>query len=163
MWPYALSGRLPIVALVGRCPANWLIGRGSIPYHRSFSHRTMRYCALMRFYRPFPAAIPRYGAGSPRVTHPSATMPSNHTEVFRWAPFDLHVLSTPPAFILSQDRTLMLKIQSIDEINRDAYVPFINESVLTWHPVVITGYLNLLCLIFDSLGIDQGSLIRFEE
>ena len=41
----------------------------------------------------------------------------------------------------------MLKIQSIIEINRDAYVPF-NESVLTWHPVVITGYLNLLC--FDS-------------
>ena len=24
-------------------------------------------------------------------------------------PFDLHVLGTPPAFILSQDRTLMLK------------------------------------------------------
>ena len=26
-------------------------------------------------------------------------------------PFDLHVLGTPPAFILSQDRTLMLKNQ----------------------------------------------------
>ena len=26
-------------------------------------------------------------------------------------PFDLHVLGTPPAFILSQDRTLMLKIE----------------------------------------------------
>ncbi len=25
------------------------------------------------------------------------------------SPFDLHVLSTPPAFILSQDQTLMLK------------------------------------------------------
>ena len=25
-------------------------------------------------------------------------------------PFDLHVLSTPPAFILSQDQTLMLKL-----------------------------------------------------
>ena len=24
----------------------------------------------------------------------------------RWIPFDLHVLSTPPAFILSQNRTL---------------------------------------------------------
>ena len=25
-------------------------------------------------------------------------------------PFDLHVLSTPPAFVLSQDQTLMLKL-----------------------------------------------------
>ena len=28
----------------------------------------------------------------------------------RWIPFDLHVLSTPPAFILSQNRTLHKKI-----------------------------------------------------
>ncbi len=27
MWPDTLSGRLPIVALVGRYPANWLMGR----------------------------------------------------------------------------------------------------------------------------------------
>ena len=33
----------------------------------------MRSCALMRFYQPFPAAIPLYEAGYPRVTHPSAT------------------------------------------------------------------------------------------
>ena len=38
----------------------------------------------------------------PRVTHPSAT-PTR-----RWA-FDLHVLSLPPAFVLSQDQTLKLK------------------------------------------------------
>ena len=73
MWPFTLSGRLLIVALVGRYLTNKLIRRGPLPYHRSFSHRTMRYCALMRFYQPFPAAIPRYGAGCPRVTHPSAT------------------------------------------------------------------------------------------
>jgi hypothetical protein len=30
MWPYTLSGRLPIVALVGHYPANKLIGRGLI-------------------------------------------------------------------------------------------------------------------------------------
>ena len=33
----------------------------------------MRHRALMRFYQPFPAAIPLYEAGYPRVTHPSAT------------------------------------------------------------------------------------------
>ena len=30
MWPFNLSVRLPIVALVGRYPANWLIGREAI-------------------------------------------------------------------------------------------------------------------------------------
>ena len=108
MWPSALSGRLPIVALVGRYPANWLIGRGPILYRRSFSHCTMRYCALMRYYQPFPAAIPQYRAGCPRVTHPSATnLPEVHSKLISsLGPFDLHVLGTPPAFILSQDRTL---------------------------------------------------------
>ena len=88
MWPSALSGRLLIVALVGRYLTNWLIRRGSIPDHRSFSHRIMRSRALMRYYQPFPAAIPRSGAGSPRVTHPSATMikiipPKPHSLVHR--------------------------------------------------------------------------------
>ena len=71
----------------------------------------MRYRRVMRYYQPFPAAIPLYGAGYPRVTHPSATQ-SLHLppESFRHsASFDLHVLSTPPAFILSQDQTLKLK------------------------------------------------------
>ncbi len=73
MWPAALSGRLLIVALVGRCPANQLIRRGPILYRLGFSHPIMRYCVLMRYYQPFPAAIPLYRAGYPRVTHPSAT------------------------------------------------------------------------------------------
>ena len=73
MWPITLSGRLLIVALVGRYLTNQLIRRGSISYHRSFSHCAMRHCALMRFYQPFPAVVPLYRAGYPRVTHPSAT------------------------------------------------------------------------------------------
>ena len=73
MWPFTLSGRLLIVALVGRYPANKLIRRGSILYHRSFSHSDMRQCALMRYYHLFLSVIPRYRAGYPRVTHPSAT------------------------------------------------------------------------------------------
>ena len=73
MWPFTLSGRLLIVGLVGRYPANCLIRRGIILFHRSFSHGKMSYCALMRYYQPFPTAIPRYRAGFPRVTHPSAT------------------------------------------------------------------------------------------
>ena len=41
MWPFILSDRLLIVALVGRYPANKLIRRGPILYHRSFSHKVM--------------------------------------------------------------------------------------------------------------------------
>jgi hypothetical protein len=41
----------------------------------------------------------------PRVTHPSAT---NHNlkQALNYGSFDLHVLSIPPAFVLSQDQTL---------------------------------------------------------
>ena len=38
----------------------------------------------------------------PRVTHPCATNVLLH-------PFDLHVLGLPPAFVLSQDQTLMFE------------------------------------------------------
>ena len=106
MWPVTLSGRLLIVDLVGRYLTNQLIRRGSILYHRSFSHHVMQHCALMRYYQPFPAAIPQYKAGYPRVTHPFATLTRQQAA---WIPFDLHVLSTPPAFILSQNRTLHKK------------------------------------------------------
>jgi hypothetical protein len=47
--------------------------------------------------------IPESGAGYSRVTHPFATDRQEQAPV---SPFDLHVLSTPPAFILSQDQTL---------------------------------------------------------
>ena len=33
------------------------------------------------------------------------------------APFDLHVLGTPPAFILSQDRTLMLNVKDFHPLS----------------------------------------------
>ena len=49
MWPVTLSGRLLIVGLAGRYPTNYLIRRGSISYHRSFYHCTMRYRGLMRY------------------------------------------------------------------------------------------------------------------
>ena len=39
VWPDTLSGRLPVVGLVGRYPTNYLIGRGPIPRRqRGFRH-----------------------------------------------------------------------------------------------------------------------------
>ena len=42
MWPVALSGRLPVDALVSHYLTNKLIGRESIPNRRSFPTRTMQ-------------------------------------------------------------------------------------------------------------------------
>lgn len=39
VWPDTLSGRLPVVALVGRHPTNKLIGRGPIPHRKAFHHK----------------------------------------------------------------------------------------------------------------------------
>ena len=49
-----------------------------------------------------------------QVTHALLTRPplSYKSLGFIITPFDLHVLSTPPAFILSQDQTLELKVFS---------------------------------------------------
>ena len=62
----------------------------------------------MGYYSQFPKAIPLLKVGCVRVTHPCAT----RQQVFRkkpLLPFDLHVLSLPLAFILSQDQTLHSK------------------------------------------------------
>ena len=51
-----------------------------------------------------------------QVTHALLTRPPlSHQSIRRCqgASFDLHVLGTPPAFILSQDQTLMLKFVSV--------------------------------------------------
>ena len=103
MRPSGLSARLPVVATVGRHPAVWLMGRGPIPLRLSFPGGGMRSRRGVRHYPRFPAAIPVRGAGCPRVTRPFAA-----SCAFRRRPssLDLHVLGAPPAFVLSQDRTL---------------------------------------------------------
>jgi hypothetical protein len=56
----------------------------------------------MRYYPAVGPAIPRVSVGRSRVTHPFAGHPLRGAH-------DLHVLSTPPAFVLSQDQTLQEK------------------------------------------------------
>ena len=113
MWPVTLSGRLLIVALVGRYPANWLIRRGSISHHRSFF---TPYHAVLCAYAVLAVisnCYPQCEAGYPRVTHPSATQSIKfHPKTSFNCFVRLALLGTPPAFILSQDQTLMLKVDS---------------------------------------------------
>ena len=46
VWPVALSGRLPVVALVGHHPTNKLIGREPIPNRKTFHTDSMRSCVV---------------------------------------------------------------------------------------------------------------------
>ena len=79
------------------------MGRGPIPLRMSFPAGGMPFPRGARHYPGFPRAIPVRGAGCPRVTRPfAASFPSRR----RASPLDLHVLGAPPAFVLSQDRTL---------------------------------------------------------
>ena len=55
----------------------------------------------MRYYSPFPEAIPQKRARS----HALLTRPPLTPK----GALDLHVLGLPPAFVLSQDQTLKLK------------------------------------------------------
>ena len=59
----------------------------------------------------FPGLFPSYEEGCVRVPHPFA---GRHQVLLHLLPLDLHVLSLPLAFILSQDQTLHCKFQTTD-------------------------------------------------
>ena len=101
MWPVALSGRLPVVALVGHHPTNKLIGREPIPDRRNFPPHTMRHKVISGISSGFPKLSQSQGQVAHVLLTRSPLIPPR-----RGSPFDLHVLSTPPAFVLSQDQTL---------------------------------------------------------
>ena len=74
VWLAVLSDQLPITALVGRHPANQLIGRRRLLERpEGLSWRRLPRRQRMRNYPPFPAATPHSRAACPRVPHPSAT------------------------------------------------------------------------------------------
>ena len=104
VWPVTLSGRLPVEAMVGHYPTIKLIGREHIPGRKTF-HTTpceaMSYPVLITVSGGYPKAKGRL------LTCYSPVRRSSTTEVA--FPLDLHVLSTPPAFVLSQDQTLHRK------------------------------------------------------
>jgi hypothetical protein len=49
VWLIVLSDQLPVDALVGRYPANKLIGRETLPKRNSFFHQTMRSVEGIRY------------------------------------------------------------------------------------------------------------------
>jgi hypothetical protein len=65
VWPVALSGRLPVDALVGRYPTNKLIGRESILDRKTFQTQTMRSHLVSSISPGFPELSQSQG----QVTH----------------------------------------------------------------------------------------------
>src|SRR5262245_40597955 len=65
VWPDTLSGRLPVVALVGHHPTNKLIGRGPIPHRKSFPPQHMHAMVLSGIRPSFPGLSQSAG----QITH----------------------------------------------------------------------------------------------
>ena len=103
LWPIELSLRLSVDGLVSRYLTNYLIEREPLQkWHIAFPLLPLRcrdYAVLAPISRCCPPlkgrSLTRYSA----VRH-LALAPKGHTS------FDLHALSAPPAFVLSQDQTL---------------------------------------------------------
>ena len=107
VWPFILSDRLLIVGLVSRYLANCLIRRKPLfrrsltaPFFPSSCGKRNSFGISSRFRLLSPSRR--------QVVYALLTRsPLNSKKAsFLLLPFDLHVLSTPPAFVLSQDQTL---------------------------------------------------------
>ena len=87
------------------------MGRGAIPSRRGFSRGAMRHPGVSGITRPFG----RLSRGRGQVLHVLLSR-SPLASLRRGVPFDLHVLGAPPAFILSQDRTLRPKYLGFEPV-----------------------------------------------
>ena len=87
------------------------MGRGAIPSRRGFSPGAMRRPGVSGITRPFG----RLSRGRGQVLHVLLSR-SPLASLRRGVPFDLHVLGAPPAFILSQDRTLRPKCMGFEPV-----------------------------------------------
>lgn len=95
MWLTILSDQLPIVALVSSYLTNKLIGHRPIPRRPCELCSRRNICGIVGDFSPVFLT-------SGQV--PMCYSPVRHSLSCERA-FDLHVLGTPPAFILSQDQT----------------------------------------------------------
>ena len=109
MWPINLSVRLPIVDLVSRYLTNYLIGREPILQR---INPLVRSRCLIRTSCGISSRFQLLSPTEGQVAHALLTRPPLSLKVVtpkgsnQQTPFDLHVLGTPPAFVLSQDQTL---------------------------------------------------------
>ena len=104
VWPITLSGRLPIVDLVGRYLTNYLMGRELTLYRiPPLTPSSCDVVVLCGISTCFQVLSPCRG----QIAHALLTRPPIEQQPKSLSPLDLHVLGTPPAFVLSQNQTLM--------------------------------------------------------
>ena len=116
MWPVDLSVRLPVFGLVSFHLTNCLIGHKSLLKRISAFHLTA-YGVLA----PVSRRCPPLSDTSLCFTHPSAArMIQFNISLVKPSSPNLHVLSTPPAFVLSQDQTLRRILLSLPTSSRIA-------------------------------------------
>ena len=97
--------------MVGHHPTNKLIGREPIPHQK---HPKAHLSRARHATDPEYPVLATLSCGYPEeggrlLTCYSPVRHSSRTSKLVPSPFDLHVLSTPPAFVLSQDQTLQTK------------------------------------------------------
>ena len=150
MWPFNLSVRLLIVDLVSRYLTNYLIGRE--PIFQRIAPLIICGCPLMMLC----GISSRFQLLSPserQVTHALLTRPPLSLLVFppkssvKLAPFDLHVLGTPPAFVLSQDQTLCYLYHHSFRCNN------LNSSFSSFKHLRVSLYLSRYYRFLDCFSI----------
>ncbi len=107
VWLIILSNQLLIVALVSRYPTNKLIRRRPISqcdpdYSGLLSSRSSRFGSVSGISPGFPGLFQAVR----QVVYALLTRSPVYFPAEAGVLLDLHVLSTPPAFVLSQDQTL---------------------------------------------------------
>ena len=156
MWPANLSVRLSVFALVGRYPANQLIRRE--PIFQRIAPLVSRGCpqnTLCGISSRFQLLSP----SERQVAHTLLTRPPlSHSKQAPSASFDLHVLGTPPAFVLSQDQTLnkfyLRTLSDLETIYRSLFPALkeISQNV----SVLQEPFLVLICISFTLFNL-QGA------
>ena len=107
----------------------------------TFNTQTMRSVYLSGLSPRFQGLSRSSWAGCLRITHPFASISVQQAGLLS---IDLHVLGTPPAFILSQDQTLHLISSSIVTASR--CLSYIN--LLTF---VVSCNVSISCSVFKEL------------
>ena len=130
------------------------MGRGAIPSRRGFSRGAMRHPGVSGITRPFG----RLSRGRGQVLHVLLSR-SPLASLRRGVPFDLHVLGAPPAFILSQDRTLRPKYMGFEPVRSSQ---FIADRFRSIHMVLFDRKRNFSGPPLGGLAKNKSKLDHFK-
>ena len=104
---------------------------------------------LMLYYLQFPGAIHHYRICS----HVLLTRPPLSARASSYTPSDLHVLSVPPAFVLSQDQTLKLNFLSPESLLPHTYLTQV--KYIRDHQNYAAYISSRFCSLLRSMTVSQ--------